>query len=203
MRNTEKWYFTLLIKKSFTIFSYIFSHRIFIICVFIQEVNACNFRIIWKLLLIAMTNGLLKTFADSFISFGGIIFIPTDFVLSIFLKSCSASQSETFGRWLFTAVQFFDMLFSFMVLILSWLANDLQIISHYFPCNGWFSSAKAFYDIYVVVIEIENSYITSVTILFFSVNITPAFSRNLLFVRNGLINFRESLFVWIPFSSHY
>ena len=93
----------------------------------------------------------------------------------------------------------FLMLLSFMVLILSWLANELQIISHYFPCNGWFSSAKAFYDIYVVVIEIENSYITSVTILFFSVNITPAFSWNLLFVRNGLINFRNSLFVWTPF----
>ena len=111
-----------------------------------------------------MTNGLLKTFADSFISFGGIIFIPADFLISTFLKSCSASQLETFGRWLFTAPQFFDMLFSFIVLILSCLANDLQIISNYFPCNGWFSSAKAFYDIYVVVIETENSYITSVTI---------------------------------------
>ena len=125
--------------------------------------------------------------ADSFISFDGIIFIPADFLLSIFLKSCSTSQSGTFGRWLFTAVQFVDMLFSFMVLIFSWSANDLQIISNHFPCNGWFSSAEAFYDIYVVVIKIENSYITSVTILFFSVNITPAFSRNLLFVRNGLI----------------
>ena len=199
----EKWYFTLLIKKSFTIFSYIFCHRIFIIGVFIQEVNAFNFCIIWKLLLIGMTNGLLKNFVDSFISFGGIIFIPENFLLSIFLKSCSASQSKTFWRWLFTAVQFFDMSFSVIVLIFSWLTKDLQIISNHFPCNGRFSSAEAFYDIYVVVIEIENSYITSVTILFFSVNITPAFSRNLLFVRNGLINFRESLFVWTPFSSHY
>ena len=34
-----------------------------------------------KLLLIAMANGLLKTFADSFISFGGILYIPADFLL--------------------------------------------------------------------------------------------------------------------------
>ena len=39
-----------------------------------------------KLLLIAMANGLLKTFADSFISFGGILSILVDFLLSIFLK---------------------------------------------------------------------------------------------------------------------
>ena len=45
-----------------------------------------------------MTNGLLKTFADSFISFDGIIFIAADFLLSIFLKSCSTSQLGTFGR---------------------------------------------------------------------------------------------------------
>ena len=33
-----------------------------------------------KLLLTAMANSLLKTFADSFISFGGILFIPADFL---------------------------------------------------------------------------------------------------------------------------
>ena len=81
-----------------------------------------------ELLLIAMANGLLKTFADSFISFGGILSIPVD-LLSAFLKSCSTSQAETFGRWLFPAVRFFVMLFSFIALILSWLANDLQITS--------------------------------------------------------------------------
>ena len=81
-----------------------------------------------KLLLIAMANGWLKTFADSFISFGGILSIPVD-LLSAFLKSCSTSQAETFGRWLFPAVRFFAMLFSFIALILSWLANDLQITS--------------------------------------------------------------------------
>ena len=41
-----------------------------------------------------MANGLLKTFADSFISFGGILSIPVDFLLSIFLKSCSTSPLE-------------------------------------------------------------------------------------------------------------
>ena len=79
-----------------------------------------------KLLLIAMANGLLKTFADSFISFGGILSMPMDFFLPIFLKSCSTSQAETFGRWLFPAGRFFVMLFSFIALILSWLANDLK-----------------------------------------------------------------------------
>ena len=93
-----------------------------------------------KLLLIAMANGLLKTFADSFISFGGILSIPVDFLLSIFLKSYSTSQAETFGRWLFPSVRIFAMLFSFVALILSWLANDLQITSTAFllssiPCS--------------------------------------------------------------------
>ena len=44
-----------------------------------------------KLLLIAMTNGLLMTFAGSLISFGGILSIPVDFLLSIFLKNCFTS----------------------------------------------------------------------------------------------------------------
>ena len=87
-----------------------------------------------KLLLIAMANGLPKTFPDSFISFGGILSIPADFLLSIFLKSCYTLQAETFGRWLFPSVRFFAMLFSFIALILSWLANDLQITSTAFCC---------------------------------------------------------------------
>ena len=82
-----------------------------------------------KLLLIAMANGLPKTFADIFISFGGILSIPVNFLLSIFLKSCSTSQAETFGRRLFPALRFFAMLFSFIALILSWLGNDSQITS--------------------------------------------------------------------------
>ena len=82
-----------------------------------------------KLLLIAMANGWLKTFADSFISFGGILSIPVHFLPSIFLKCCSTSQAETFRRWLFPAVRFSVMLFSFIALTLSWLANDLQITS--------------------------------------------------------------------------
>ena len=57
-----------------------------------------------NLLLIEMANVLLKTFADSFISFGGNISIPVDFLQSKFLKSCSTLQAETFVRWLFPAV---------------------------------------------------------------------------------------------------
>ena len=56
-----------------------------------------------KLLLTAMANGLLKTFADSFISFDGILCITVDFLLLIFLESFFASQVETIGRWLFPA----------------------------------------------------------------------------------------------------
>ena len=81
-----------------------------------------------KLLLIAMANGLLKTFANSFVSFGGVLFIPVDFLLIIFHKSCSTSQAETFGRWLFPLWAFL-LLFSFIVLRLSWLANELQTTS--------------------------------------------------------------------------
>ena len=50
-----------------------------------------------------MANGLLKTFADSFISFDGILCITVDFLLLIFLESFFASQVETIGRWLFPA----------------------------------------------------------------------------------------------------
>ena len=84
-----------------------FSHRMFSVSVFIQGRNVLQF---WhylenipllKLLLITMVNGLLKTFADNFISFGGILSIPVYSLLSIFLKSCSTSKAETFGRWLF------------------------------------------------------------------------------------------------------
>ena len=48
-----------------------------------------------KLLLIAMVYGLLKTFADSFISFREILDIPVDFLQLIILKNCSALQVET------------------------------------------------------------------------------------------------------------
>ena len=67
----------------------------FSVSVFIQGRNVLQF---WhylenipllKLLLIAMVNGLRKTFADSFISFGEILSISVYFLLSIFLKSCS------------------------------------------------------------------------------------------------------------------
>ena len=91
-----------------------------------QAISALSGNIpLLKLLLIAMASGLLKTFADSFVSFGGILSIPVDFLLLIFLKSCSVSQAETFGRWLFPTVRFFTMLFSFIALILSWFNKRL------------------------------------------------------------------------------
>ena len=91
-----------------------------------QAISALSGNIpLLKLLLIAMASGLLKTFADSFVSFGGILSIPVDFLLLIFHKSCSVSQAETFGRWLFPTVRFFTMLFSFIALILSWFNKRL------------------------------------------------------------------------------
>ena len=43
-----------------------------------------------KLFIIAMANGLFKTVGDTFISFSGILSMSIpDFLLSIFLKSCS------------------------------------------------------------------------------------------------------------------
>ena len=61
------------------------SHGIFIISVFIQGRNACNFSLIWKhyfvQILIAMANDLLKNCADSFISFDGILPKLVDFLL--------------------------------------------------------------------------------------------------------------------------
>ena len=138
--NGEKGCSILLIKESFTIFSLIFekvfkvltgrklvTEYLSSVCLSKGETHAIlalsgNIPLL-ELLLIAMANGLLKTFADSFISFGGILSIPVD-LLSAFLKSCSTSQAETFGRWLFPAVRFFAMLFSFIALILSLLANN-------------------------------------------------------------------------------
>ena len=68
------------------------SYRMFIINVFIQGRNA-YYSSIWKhlflkLFLTAMANGLLKSFADSFISFDGILSIPVHFLLTtIVIKS--------------------------------------------------------------------------------------------------------------------
>ena len=50
-----------------------------------------------KLPLTAVTNDLLKIFEDSFISFGGILSMSSDF-LTVFLKSCSTLRAEAFGR---------------------------------------------------------------------------------------------------------
>ena len=71
-----------------------FSRAIFLISVLIQGRNPCFFLALsWnipllKLLLIAMTKVfqdlVCKTFADSFISFGGTLPIHVDFLLSIF-----------------------------------------------------------------------------------------------------------------------
>ena len=97
--------------------------------------NAFNISIIWKhsfveTIINAMANGLLKTFAGSFISFGAILCISVYFSLSIFLTSCFTSQAETFRRWLLPAMRFFfSMFFTFIALILSILANDFQITS--------------------------------------------------------------------------
>ena len=114
-----------------------------------------------KLLFAAIANGFLKTFADSFISIGGILSIPVDFLLSIFLKSCSTSQVEIFERWLFPAVRFFSVFFFFSFytfMISKRLTNYFYyvfvVFNFLFFCNiGWFISARALYDIYVVVIE--------------------------------------------------
>ena len=133
--------------------------------------------------------------------------MPVGFLLSIFLKSCSTSQAQTFGRWLFPALIFFAMLFSFIALILSWLANDLQITSTAFLLSSIscsFATLVGFVPQECSMIfmqwslKILTSYFSSVTALSFSVNIISAFSRNPLLLRNGLINFQNSLFVWTP-----
>ena len=144
--NGEKWCSILLIKKPFTIFSWFFEKAFRtltggkLVTEYLSSVSLSkgethailalsgNIRLV-KPLLIAMANGLLKTFGDSFISCGWILSIPADFLLSVFLTSCSTSKAETFGRWLFPAVRLFAMLFSFIILIISWLAKDLQITS--------------------------------------------------------------------------
>ena len=98
----------------------------------------------------------------------------------------------------FFAIIFFYSFETFMVSkrITNYFYCFFVVFNFLFLCNvGWVSSARAFYDIYVVVIE--NSF-SSGTILSFSVNIVSAFSRNPLFVRNGLIDFQKSLLVWTP-----
>ena len=138
---------------------------------------------------------------DSFTSFEGILFISGDFLLPVFLESYCTSKIETCGRWLFAAVGFFSVLFSFMTLILSWLANDFQITSiaffvvfnFLFFCNvGWFSSARAFYEINVVVIEnFCKFFFFSYYFILFSQHNFRIFKK--AFVRNGLINFQVSI----------
>ena len=155
-----------------------------------------------KQLLIAMANVLLKTFADSFISFGRILYMPADFLLSIFLKLFYITSRNLWK----VAVSCCDVLYvifcySFDTSMVSkWLTNNFYcffvVFNFLFFCIvGWFCSARAFYIIYAVVIA---SSFSSVTILSFSVNITSAFSRSPLFVRNGLMNFQKSASVWTP-----
>ena len=99
--NGEKGCSILLIKESFTVFSLIFekvfkvltgrklvTEYLSSVCLSKGETHAIlalsgNISLL-KLLLIAMANVLLKTFADSFISFGGNISIPVDFLQSKF-----------------------------------------------------------------------------------------------------------------------
>ena len=113
--NGEKLFFFLLIKKYFTIFSQIFekvfktltswklaTEYLSTVCLSKGETHA-NLALsgnipLLKLLLPAMANGLLKTFADSFIGLGEILSTPVDILLSIFLKCCSTWQVETFTR---------------------------------------------------------------------------------------------------------
>ena len=61
------------------------------------------------------------------------------------------------------------------------------VFNFLFFCNVcWFSSARAFYDIYVVVNENSHKFFFFSNFFYFSVNIISVFSRNPLFVRNGL-----------------
>ena len=95
-----------------------------------------NIRLL-KLLLIAMGNGLLNTFAHSFISFGGILSRPVDFLLSIFLKSCSTLQAENFGKCLFAAVRFFVIVIYFIFVIFFYSFDTFMVskrITNYFYC---------------------------------------------------------------------
>ena len=101
---------------------------------FNQRRNTCNFSIIWKysvveILSIAMANGWLKTFAHSFISFVGILSIPVDFLSSVFFKVVLHHEQKLLEGGCFQQWDFFSMSFSFIALILSWLANDLEITS--------------------------------------------------------------------------
>ena len=70
-----------------------------------------------KLSLIAMANGFLKKIGDSIISFGEIL--PLDFLLSIFLKSCSTSQAETLVA-VYSCELFFYVIFLFNGLVSIW-----------------------------------------------------------------------------------
>ena len=107
-------------KNSFAIFSKVFEkvfkmltgRKLSSLCLSKGETHAV-LALSWnilllKLFLFGIANGWLKTF--SFISFGGILSIPVDFLPSIFLKSCSTSRAEIFERWVSAAVRFFSML---------------------------------------------------------------------------------------------
>ena len=90
-----------------------------IMSMLIQERSACYLRIIWKylrmkLLLTAITNGLLKTFSDSFISLDGILSMPVYFLLSIIIESFSWIISRNCWKVAAPAVG----------LRLAWLASD-------------------------------------------------------------------------------
>ena len=70
-------------------------------------------------------------------------------------------HKQTSWMWLFPAMRSFSAWLSLIVLIILWLAKDLQTTSTAFLLSSicwssvaaWFSSARAFWDIYVVVTE--------------------------------------------------
>ena len=88
---------------------------------------------------------------------------PSPILTQIRVKSCSTSQAETFGRWLFPAVNFLLCFFCFFYSFDTFMARKRPtnyfycfsvVFNFLFFCNvGWFSSARAFCDIYVVAIE--------------------------------------------------
>ena len=117
---TNCWTLPLFDRKvSYNCFINFWKGGMLIMSMLIQERSACYLRIIWKylrmkLLLTAITNGLLKTFSDSFISLDGILSMPVYFLLSIIIESFSWIISRNCWKVAAPAVG----------LRLAWLASD-------------------------------------------------------------------------------
>ena len=139
--NGESWCSILLIKRSFTIFSKFFE-KVFktltdrkLLTVYLPLVCLTKGET-YAIIAFSQNILLLKLYCNAILS------VPVDFLLSIFLKSCSTPQAETFGRWLFQAK--INVFFIFFYKDCVIMCNINHSVNCYSACSSYLSVYYSF-----------------------------------------------------------